>query len=613
MLFTVAHELTHFSKDWSSVKYRALADALVKQYQKRGVSVSELVGNQIEKAKQNGREMSRQEAFDEVVADSMESMLTDENAAEFLEKLAQRDKGLKEKIVSWLKELAAKLKNALSAYKDAEPDSPEGKMVAEMEDFRKEIMGIYTSALVDAGENFRENGGTLTSDGDYLYSERVTDKDTLDFLNSQETVTTYKTMQIVDGKLYPPMASRIGGKHEDYSVLGEWEQATEHPELIKENGKFKLDKGKGQGSIEAAYNPYMHSSNLVINDQFSGAYARDNLVTVECEVPVSELTSGYRAQYAKDSVGWHAWHTGTVAGAIRKATGVERQVLLSRWIKPVRILSDSEVAAMYKDLLDGTNISVPDNVVTPGLLAELKKQDVSISESGRVKYSDRDKVTTNFETDKYFYRMIDKYDNLKSGSYVTVGKIKKGSPINNVGIPDGNLYFDVSKIIQEMKTRKDPVPKSVMKQIPLVLDHPIVITEYKDKAGNVSINVYGELFIGSSPVVVGVMIGKHRNGLSVDKVQTVHPNRNVLSEVTEENTLYLNENKKETDAWFQALERSCLCWGESSTVSSVLYHILVPVSTAYYPTVTRLRRLRGRRWRRRMGSCGRMFPGSGSC
>ena len=178
MLFTAAHELTHFIKDWSSVKYMALADALVKQYQKRGVSVSELVDNQIAKAKQNGREISRQEAFGEVVADSMESMLTDENAAAFLERLAQRDKGPKEKIVSWLRELAAKLKNALSAYKDVKPDSPEGKMVAEMEDFRKEIMGIYTSALVDAGESFRENGGNkkATREGDVKNSVRETDE-----------------------------------------------------------------------------------------------------------------------------------------------------------------------------------------------------------------------------------------------------------------------------------------------------------------------------------------------------------------------------------------------------------------------------------------------------
>ena len=182
MLFTVAHELTHFIKDWSSVKYRALADALVKQYQKRGVTVSELVDNQIRKAEQNGREMSRPEAFDEVVADSMESMLSDENAAAFLERLSQRDKGLKEKIVSWLKELAAKLKNAMSAYKDVEPDSPEGKMVAQMEDFRKEIMGIYTSALVDAGENFRENGGnnnTTREGGDVAYQARASGKEVI--------------------------------------------------------------------------------------------------------------------------------------------------------------------------------------------------------------------------------------------------------------------------------------------------------------------------------------------------------------------------------------------------------------------------------------------------
>ena len=227
------------------------------------------------------------------------------------------------------------------------------------------------------------------ADAGIKYSERVTDKDTLSFLNSQETITTYKTMQVVDGKLYPPMASRIEGKFEDYSEIGVWEQATEHPELIRENGKFKLDKGKGQGSIEAAYNPYMHSSNLVINDQFSGAYKRTNLVTVECVVPASEATSGYHAQYAKDSVGWKPWHTGTVAGSIRKAKGIERQVFLSRWIKPVRIISDAETASMIKDLLDGTDVSIPDNVVWPTLLDELRNAGVKIEESGRVKYSFR--------------------------------------------------------------------------------------------------------------------------------------------------------------------------------------------------------------------------------
>ena len=262
------------------------------------------------------------------------------------------------------------------------------------------IVDDFVKEYKESHKGVKFSDRTEFADSHVKYSERVTDQEALTFLNNQKTIKTYKTMQVVDGKLYPPMAARTNGEYEDYSVLGEWEQATEHPELIKNGNKFKLDKGKGQGSIEAAYNPYMHSSNLVLNDQFSGAYTRDNLVTVECEVPVSETTSGYHAQYAKDSVGWHSWHTGTVAGGIRKAKGIERQVFLSRWIKPVRIVPDAEVATMYKDLLDGTDVAVPDNVVTPSLLKELKAAGVKIKESGRIKYSDRDSEGNQLSEDQ---------------------------------------------------------------------------------------------------------------------------------------------------------------------------------------------------------------------
>ena len=175
--------------------------------------------------------------------------------------------------------------------------------------------------------------------------------------------------------------------------------------------------------------------------------------------------------------------------------------------------------------------------------------------------ADIDETHGNFIRDKYFDRQIDKIETLKKGGYVTVGEIKTDSPINKVGIPAGNLYFDVSKIRQEMIDRKDNIPPEIMKGIPTILDNPILITEYTDNDGIPSINVYGNLFIGSSPVVVGIMIGKHRNGSAVDKIQTVHPNRNVLLEATDENTLYLGENKKETKSWFQALGTQTLPLG----------------------------------------------------
>ena len=100
---------------------------------------------------------------------------------------------------------------------------------------------------------------------------RVEDLEELAFLDGQKTIRTYKTMQLNDGKIYPPMAAVVAGSTEGYSILGKWEKATEHPELIKNGNKFNLNKEKGQGNLDAAYNPYMHSSNLMINDQFNGS------------------------------------------------------------------------------------------------------------------------------------------------------------------------------------------------------------------------------------------------------------------------------------------------------------------------------------------------------
>ena len=242
---------------------------------------------------------------------------------------------------------------------------------------------------------------TPTTNPDMRYSDRVTNKETLDFLNNQiksgNFITTYKSMRLdgfdEDGNpiLHSPMATEINGKFENEYELGNWYQAVEHPELIKFDKKnglpyFELDKGVDEfgddlGKVPARYNPYEHSSNYVINDQFKTAFKRPNLVVVEMRIPLSEISSGYQAQYAKDPVGWQEWKKGDVAAALAKK-GKERQVLLSRWAMPYRILTDTEVAQQYKDLLSGTGVKVPNNVVTPSLLSALEDAGVEIDYNG---------------------------------------------------------------------------------------------------------------------------------------------------------------------------------------------------------------------------------------
>ena len=249
--------------------------------------------------------------------------------------------------------------------------------------------------------------GKVTLADNMMFSERVTNKKTLDFLNEQikrgEYITTYKSMRL-DGYdangnpiLHSPMATEINGKYENEYAIGQWYQATEHPELIKFDKKnglpyFELDKGVDEfgddlGKVPARYNPYEHSSNYVINDQFKTAFKRSNLVVVEMRIPMSELTSGYQAQYAKDPVGWQEWKKGDVATALAKK-GKERKVLLSRWAMPARVLTDTEVAQQYKELLSGTGVRVPNNVVTPSLLTALEEAGVEIDYNGITKFEE---------------------------------------------------------------------------------------------------------------------------------------------------------------------------------------------------------------------------------
>lgn len=241
-----------------------------------------------------------------------------------------------------------------------------------------DIMDDFNETIDDISMNDIEQDG---------FAYKVTDKDELDRLNKEKTFRMYSGMQEMDGKLYSPMAAIIDGKRTDATEIGAWMGADERPDLVK-NGKFQLVKtdknpGAGEGPVPAAYNPYMHTSTSVMNDQFSGAYARGNIKVVEWEIPESEKTSGYHAEGAKNSVGLVPWTSGTVNSLLPKDR--QRSVMLSRWRKAVRILPDEEVAEKIADQLRGTGLAIPWNVVTPNQLRELVKLGVPITtvEQGR--------------------------------------------------------------------------------------------------------------------------------------------------------------------------------------------------------------------------------------
>lgn len=319
---------------------------------------------------------------------------------------------------------------------------------------------------------------------------RVTEPEELDRLNKEKTFRMYSGMQEVDGKLYSPMAAIIDGKRTDATEIGAWMGADERPDLVK-NGKFQLVKtdknpGAGEGPVPAAYNPYMHTSTSVMNDQFSGAYARGNIKVVEWEIPESEKTSGYHAVGAKDSVGLVPWTSGTVNSLLPKDR--QRSVMLSRWRKAVRIVPDEEVAEKIAAQLSGTGLAIPWNVVTPNQLRELAKLGVPITtvEQGR----------QNPEVkEKFLKQMADLKKEFPQAQFVDV-KMTKDAFKEWVG------KGIVKSPIMEQKLKKHP--DSLMKAgtyfsggglveegLKGIID-PVVAVEYDRKISGVYRNNFGQ-------------------------------------------------------------------------------------------------------------------------
>lgn len=156
MLYTTGHELTHFIRDLSPAKFDVFAELLFEKLEGKGHSVAELIATKRDALTRRGRTKGLTEvqvedlAYEEVVADACEAMLADGKAfTELSEKIKAKDKGLWNAIKKFFTDLVAKLKGE---YEGLEPDSVEGKYVAEMLDTAEDLRSMWVDMLIEASE-----------------------------------------------------------------------------------------------------------------------------------------------------------------------------------------------------------------------------------------------------------------------------------------------------------------------------------------------------------------------------------------------------------------------------------------------------------------------------
>lgn len=152
IVLTAAHEMTHFIRENSEAGYIALREFITDRLMQQGLDIEELV---TQKRARESRELSYDEAVEEVIADACETVLTEPTA---IRQLASDNMPLAKKIRKWLNDFFRKIK---SAFAGLEAVHDEAKA---MTDYMDELRAMWDSALADAvrnraNKNAAENGG----------------------------------------------------------------------------------------------------------------------------------------------------------------------------------------------------------------------------------------------------------------------------------------------------------------------------------------------------------------------------------------------------------------------------------------------------------------------
>lgn len=182
MVFTIAHEVTHFMRQWSPEHFRKIAEIVYQHGEMKG-SVSELAALKMENAKRKGKPISYDVAMEEVVADGMETILKNGKVVQFMADVKQKDHSGWQKLKGWFMKLAKFLRSYIGKH----ANTVEGRKVSEFsKDLLSQIEQIYAEGAVASGENYQtalrnvveaEVQKNTTEEGGVKQQSRMTETD----------------------------------------------------------------------------------------------------------------------------------------------------------------------------------------------------------------------------------------------------------------------------------------------------------------------------------------------------------------------------------------------------------------------------------------------------
>ena len=172
--------------------------------------------------------------------------------------------------------------------------------------------------------------------------------------------------------------------------------------------------------------------------------------------------------------------------------------------------------------------------------------------------SEAKEAAVKYSIDEGFEQAIDELDDKTSDYMIQVGTTSE--VLKSIGVKDQTILWNTGKIRKILAKHSDGMTTNIIKQVPQVLEHPIVILYSSEEIGTQQgknyggrVYMFGEVYDTTGKLVnVSLeLLPTRKNGLRMDNIviTSAYGKENVQNALNNDQLLYVDPNKKRTAAW----------------------------------------------------------------
>ena len=195
-----------------------------------------------------------------------------------------------------------------------------------------------------------------------------------------------------------------------------------------------------------------------------------------------------------------------------------------------------------------TNISQKNNSVKNSITG-FYKNDIKAPEKGTENSLKTPEKAVRFSINEKYAEKYDKWDKKRSGFALKIGTTSE--VLQKLGVDDRKIYWDASKILK-IKRKHPSMSDRVIKQVPNILEEPIIVMNSKTKPGRITL--FGEVYDDTDVPVLAVLelhpTDRGGNEIEIIKLASAFgKDKNLQNFIRTSDIFYIDPNKKRIRNW----------------------------------------------------------------